>query len=319
MPDHLREAVLHTLVAALVVTAVVRFWRLDDPALKLRLRLFVVAMPLLLLPAFELVAPFRHQPRFEDGAALFVGRRWAAVSLWGVAADQLFLGGAVALSAVLLVLDFGPWIREWRETRWDRVRALPVPEALAGRVAALSAALGVTPPRLVVPEVEGAVLFCRGVRRPALYVSPATLALLDAEELDGALAHELAHLAGHDVRLGWLLVGARLLQAWNPVVQVMARVIALDAERRADDTAARVTGKPLAVASGLVAMFRASAQSPPAHEVMLQAALRRARESTIEGRCRRLMHARPVAPLRRALFLTAVTAGSVAALAFFVT
>lgn len=319
MSDHLREAVVQTLVAALVVEAVVRLWRLDEPVLKLRLRAFVVVMPLVVLPVFELLAPFRHQPRFADGPALFVGARWAAVTVLGVGLDQLWLALLCGLSLALIALDVGPWLREWRAARRAPPPTRPCPEFLSEQVRSLAARLDVAAPPLSVIDVEGAVLLCRGARRPALLVSPATLGCLDAEELRGALAHELAHLAHHDVRLGWALLVARLVQAWNPVVQIVARAMAADAEQRADDRAVAVTGRPLALASGLITMLRVSVAWGSTSEVLLHATQRRVRAVTVEQRCRRLMARPPPGPPGRDAVLLGATVVAVSALAFFIT
>lgn len=319
MADHLREAVFHSLVASLIVEAVLRLWRVDEPELKLRLRLFVVAMPLVLVPAFELLAPFRHRPPFEDGLALFVSRRWASVRLFGIPANRLWLAGLSAASVALLVIDFRPWLREWRRGHWAKVGTEPCPPGLEARVADLARALGLEPPRVLMAQAHSPVLFTRGVRAPVVCISQQTIDRLDAEELDGALAHELAHLAHRDVQLGWLVLAARLLQAFNPVAQVLARPIALDVEERADDTAVKATRRPLALASGLISMFRGSVSLPSASEVLLQSALRQVREATIEDRCRRLMHDRPRTPPGHNGVLTAATMLVISTLTFFIT
>jgi Zn-dependent protease with chaperone function len=282
----------------------------------MRLRLYVVAVPCLLLPAFELLAPQRHSVAFGDEWALFSTQRWAAVRLLGVGLDRVMFGAAAAVGGLLLVMDLVPWLRDRGDFAPPTVAC---PPEVSQTVARLAAAL-----RLPVPEVEvvdspATVLFCRGVLRPRVVVSTGTLGHLDQRELEGALGHELSHLAMGDVGLGWVLLGVRVVQFFNPVVQVLVRAVALDAEERADAAAARLTSRPAALAAALLSMFRSSGAHPLSSEVLLGAALARAHEAPIAARCRKLL-APPEAPwsaFETARLLAGVVA--ISAVLFFVT
>jgi len=74
---------------------------------------------------------------------------------------------------------------------------------------------------------------------------------------------------------------------------VLARAVALDAGERADERAARLTGRPAALASALVTMFKASGGLQATSEVLLGAALARALEAHIATRGRRLLRPPP--------------------------
>ncbi len=287
------EAVLHALLAALLGEALLRVWG-ASLELRMRVRLLAVAAPLLATPAFELLVPGRHAPAFVEGWGLLDAARWSEVTLLGLGPRWLWVPVAGA-SLLLLGLDLVPWVRD----RGVRHPEVPCPEPLAALVARLAGGLGVAPPEVVVVEAPGALLFCRGVRRPRVVLSTATLARLDQRELEGALAHELSHLAQGDVLLGWGLLAVRVLQAFNPVVQVLARAVALDAEERADARAAALTGRPAALASALVSMFKASGGLAGTSEVLLGAALARALEAHIADRARLLLA--PPAPRSRGL------------------
>jgi hypothetical protein len=68
------------------------------------------------------------------------------------------------------------------------------------------------------------------------------------------LAHEIAHVMARDLPV---LVVAGLLRdvtAWNPLAHVAHRRLVTEREFEADRCAARLTGKPLAVASSLLKM-----------------------------------------------------------------
>ena len=317
MSEHLREAVFHTLIAALVVEALLRLWRVEDPRLKLRMRLFVSAVALFYVPVLEMVAPFRHQPSFTEEWALFVGERWGALDVFGLELHHLWLAGFATAGVALLLLDLVPFVVDRGQVQRLQRRLLRCPEPLQQELVALSARLELRPPGVEVVDSSGALLFCHGLARPRLVVSRGALSLLDARELRAALAHELAHLAASDIGLGWALMAARVAAPYNPVLQVLARSITHEAERRADDRAAALCGERLSLASGLLKLFQASrggANSRP-----WGATLSRARELTVEERCRRLLLPAPAKAWRFEGLRLTIAGVAVLALLFFVT
>ncbi len=110
------------------------------------------------------------------------------------------------------------------------------------------------PQVLVLPDgVQGA--FAVGGKKGRILISDAVIFDLDREELEGVLAHEVAHLETHDVRVVFAAGLLRDLVAWNPLAHVAFRRLASDREREADRRAASLTARPLAVASGLLKMY----------------------------------------------------------------
>jgi BlaR1 peptidase M56 len=108
-----------------------------------------------------------------------------------------------------------------------------------------------TPAVLVLPPGIGGA-FVVGLRRPKILLSGELLRSLSSEELEGVLAHELAHLRARDVELVLVAGLLRDLVAWSPVAHVAYRRLRRDRELEADRCAAVATGNPLAVASGLL-------------------------------------------------------------------
>jgi Zn-dependent protease with chaperone function len=319
-------AISHALVAALVVELLLLAWRVRDPRWRRRLRLLVVAAPILLLPIYERAA-IRHAPAFEERWALLSSRHWAELRIGGVPTHLPFLGGLALLGLGLFLADALPFaarqLRRSRARPGSDAQEVP-PSALVEAVQERAAAMGVAPPRLIFLPTSSPVLFCRGARAPELVVSAGLLALLDPAELRAALAHELAHVAAHDLSWSWLLLAARAAQAWNPVVQVVVRAAARDAERAADDRACEDRAARLALAEAILKTYRAGragAGSPAgrAKQTLWRERLRdRARSIAIEERCRRLLEppAPGADPFPRVRL--AAAAASIAALLFFV-
>ena len=125
------------------------------------------------------------------------------------------------------------------------------------RAEGLARAVGLRkPPDLLVlpPGLPGA--FVVGARRPRVLISPDLLELLEEDELEAVLAHEIAHLESRDVPVA---VGAGLLRdmvAWNPLAHIAFRRLLADRELEADRRAASLTGRPLELASGLLKMCK---------------------------------------------------------------
>jgi len=160
--------------------------------------------------------------------------------------DQAWLSGVFILRSVT---HWPAW--SWR-LRAHGTEGDPRGRDVAERVASHAARFSVAAPATgLVPDDEAAYLYCRGFLRPAVDVSTGALAALSPEELDAALAHEVAHVAGRHLVLGWGLIGLRSLLFFNPVAQIVGRTAVLEMERAADAAAAAVTGRPGSVGSAL--------------------------------------------------------------------
>jgi Zn-dependent protease with chaperone function len=129
-----------------------------------------------------------------------------------------------------------------------------------------------------------------------------TLDVLDDAQLAAVLAHERAHLSGrHHV----LVLAVRALAAAFPCVPLFsagAAAVALLAEMRADDAAARPaagrSGGRGALIAALVAI--ATAQALPSDVALAAAAY------AVPARVERMLA--PATPARRAVFASALTA-----------
>lgn len=316
--DLVEQSILHALVAALAVEALLRVWRVAQPEQRLALRLLALVQPVLVSPLLVLV-PARAADPFHDRWALFSGRHWEDYRLGPWSLFELFVLAMAVLGSVLFLLDLVPVLRGRRRGRAPG----PAPAGLAEEVAGLARAAGIAPPP--VRHLPGAApaVFCAGVRHPAIVVSEGALRLLDPAERRAALAHEVVHLARRDPLVSWLLMAARAACAFNPVAQVLARTMAREAERLADDRGGELAGDRLALASALLKLHRATGGTAPPRALPFAGALaeplRRARSHDVEVRCRRLLagEAPPRGPLASLRF--ALVAAALPGLLWFVT
>jgi hypothetical protein len=318
--DLLSQGIFHSLVAALFVEALVRSWAVRHPAQRVALRLVALAYPLLVFPALLLLFPHRSGEAFRD-IALLTGRRWSDVAFLGIDLQQAFVTSLAALGLVLLVVDVGSLLRTLRRGRPRPGQPGPV-HAAALRAALPAGPDGASPPPLVYLDVPLPSLYCAGVRRPAIFVTGGAVDLLDAGELRAALAHERSHLGRHDPARSWAMLGLRLLMWWNPTFQVLARALARDAERLADERSVTAGADRLALASALLKLHRATGGWDGRHTLVfrgaLEGTLRRARSHDLEGRVRELLLP-PPALLPLSWLRLGLAATSMTGLLYFVT
>jgi Zn-dependent protease with chaperone function len=317
----LSQSILHALVAALVVEALLRAWRVGDAGWRLRFRLLALAAPLLWLPALFFVAPFRSSPDFVARAAVFAGERWNLVSIRGTGLGDLILLLAAGAGSALFLRDAFPPLRDL--LRGGPPAPSPGPWQAAGpAVTAIAAkhagALGMPAPPVRVIRASGPVFLCEGIRHPALVVSPATVAQLDADELEAAVAHELAHAAYRDPAWGVVLIVARALLFFNPAAQWIARTMVDDIERRADQAAVRLTGRPEPLAQAIARLFQASRPLPGEGDASFERVFWRIRREGVERRCARLRAADDPDAGRNGALQFALATAAVLGLLFFI-
>ena len=193
------------------------------------------------------------------------------------------LGGVRLLSifvfCALLLLGAAYWMFDRAVLGMAGARELPLAEAplLHSTVERLAALAGVAKPRLyLIPDgLPRALATGRGVRSSAIAVSAGCVSACPPAELEGVLAHELAHVRLRDVQVqtavvvfagaivessrigGWL--ERALLFVLGPVAAACVHlVLSPKREFEADRFAAHLCGSPHGLADALVRLEQAA-------------------------------------------------------------
>ena len=300
------ETILHGIVAAIVVMMLLRAQRIRGPEARLRFWLLAMVLPLAGTPLLWCFAPWRQGEHFRDDWALFSASHlapwaWHGVELASAAAWLWALAGTA-----LFLRDVIPFVLDFLRGRVTRPGATtPAPDLTSAAMRA-AAALGTAVPRLAVLVSEHPILMCRGLRRPFLVASTGLCEMLAPDELEAAIAHEMAHAKHRDPVLGWGLMLVRGLCFFNPAVQLAARAAVLEIERRADQSAARIVGGTEAVVKSLRKLSGLDPSTPPLPARALT--WHGFRLAAIEDRCQTLLREEQQAPARLAGWILPTTA-----------
>jgi Zn-dependent protease with chaperone function len=306
------ESILHGLLAALAIAAILGAGCIREPRTRLRFWLLAMAFPALFTPGCQLLFPVRGTERFRDTWALFSGERFSLLTWRGLdlgAACSLALAGTGLL---LYLRDLIPFAVDVMRSHARTREVAAAPEALVRSVAATARAMQTAAPRLLVLDTRHPILTCRGLRRPIIVTSSGLLDMLAPDELDAAMAHEVAHAKRRDPAFGWVLMVARGLFFWNPSLQLCARAAVHDIERLADQSAATAAGGPDPVARGLRVLTHSASAATGTRR---PGAWHGFRLAAIEERRRSLAEGRNPAPLPR--FALAATAIGLGVILFF--
>lgn len=158
----------------------------------------------------------------------------------------------------------------------------------------------------VVPSCPGGA-YVVGGRRPVLVLDRTLIGRLDGDELEGVIAHELAHVRRRDNLVAVLLGVVRDVAFFVPGVRWAIRRLHRERELAADQVAVHATGRPGALASGLLKVLEHGHAPGRAHPC---AALVPA--GGVVDRVRILLEAAPAASRRRSLGELATVSGVVA-------
>jgi len=120
---------------------------------------------------------------------------------------------------------------------------------------------GVKDPELLLTEEDG-VCCVVGVFRPSLLLSYSLCGDLEDDELAAVMAHEVGHIVRRDNAVG--LVGAlsRALAFFSPAMHMALKRYMVEREMACDDFAVEITGDSIALASGVVKVWKQQQGAP---------------------------------------------------------
>jgi len=249
---------------------------LESVALRLVIALAVALVAVRLLRRRDLRSPKARvllalSPSIVVAGVVAVSSR--DLALPALLRPSLDAAGALALPVAGRYLDFAPASTPVFLTLWAGVvvtlmtmrlsraqqhrlalldEALPAEPRVAAVVGRLARAMEIAPPMVLTADLSSGGASLIGVRDPILVLDVRLLDALDDAELEGVIAHELAHVVRRDNLLAWLVAFARDVAFFVPAASSAVRALHREREAAADQDAVAVTGRPAALASGLL-------------------------------------------------------------------
>lgn len=173
------------------------------------------------------------------------------------------VAGTWALIAIARLLRRAAALRRVRREALHAVSAThSVPRRVDRLARSVAAGLEVPAPRIGVVDTCRGGAYIVGARQPVLIVGRDLLEVLDDEELEGVLAHELAHVRRRDTPVASALGVVRDLMFFVPGGGWAVRQLHRERELAADQVAVGLTGRPGALASGLLRVLDEAPTGP---------------------------------------------------------
>lgn len=252
MGMYIAQAFSHSLIAALVVDRAIHAWKITDPLVRQRFSLIVMVFPILSFPLYQIINPQRGSISFRL-EALFDINRWLNIELWGtIPLSILFIVMLSGTALIFLLQEMIPIARHMLESRAsasdEETQDSPPGNPAVDKV--LSDFPGEKPDISVIDD-DDFVIFSTTGKNPRVFLSTGAMGTLNTQEMQAAVAHELAHIARSRRPLLVIIYIIRVLMFFNPVVLVEFRRIVQEEEKICDDMAVSLTGKRSALAETL--------------------------------------------------------------------
>jgi Zn-dependent protease with chaperone function len=246
---YLVESLWHSLTAVIVVESALRAWRFHQPVIQQRFRILVILLPVVAFPAYQLLDPTRGTMSSRIHGLLNTDG-WLYLEPVPGLPGYTFLFLLVAVTAAISAIqELVPIVRNLRGSHVRRYRRHAAREdEVIGNVLQ---GIPVTKPRIVRLDLDEPLIFSTTRAGATIYVSRGAQAALQHDELEAAIAHELAHIRRSRNATLVLLFLLRMMMFFNPVILVVFRKIVHAEEDICDDVAISWTRKPEALAAAL--------------------------------------------------------------------
>jgi|Deesub1362A_J573_1020465.scaffolds.fasta_scaffold00199_15 hypothetical protein len=261
---YIAQAFCHSLIAAVIIDRALKIWDITNPLIKQRFLFISVIFPTFSFPMYQMINPERGSISFRL-ESVFDTNRWLNLELFGKVPLSLFF--VLILFFTALVFFIQEMIPIWKHA----FKSQKVPPGIkedddyAAVVNKALADLPVEKPDIFIIDDDRFVLFSRTDKNAAIFLSTGLINVLNTEQIQAAIAHEIAHIARNKKPLLMVVFLFRTLMFFNPVVLLEFRRIVHEEEKICDDIAVSITQKPDALAETLKNFYHEHEDSNLAH------------------------------------------------------
>ncbi len=250
---YLIQIILHSIIVAALAECAIMAWQIRSPASRQWLRVMVLALPLIAFPVFQFLSPDRGTIFFRL-ESLFDSNSLLLLDLPGAVPMLVPLLIVLGLSSIIfLVQEFIPVITN--TIAHMRGKSDPfaedVDQRLSEKIELALSGLPISQDSVAVLDDDDLVLYSSTGANPIICVSTGMLRRYDIDHLQGAFAHEIAHIRRSRRPLLMFAYILRAVMFFNPVSMIEFRRLAQEEEKACDDYAVAMTGKPGALAEAI--------------------------------------------------------------------
>jgi beta-lactamase regulating signal transducer with metallopeptidase domain len=209
--------------------------------------------PAFSFPLYQLINPDRNSISFRLGS-LFDINRWLNMDLWGIMPIGLIFIIILFITIVIFLFqEMIPVLRHTLETKEADIE-MRIPDKNSIVSQAIEQ-LPVDNTDIFILDDDDHILHSTTGRNASIFLSEGLITELNKEQIQAAIAHELAHINRNKKPLLIIIFLFRVLMFFNPVVLLEFRRIIQDEEKICDDIAVSLTGKPHALSETLQKLY----------------------------------------------------------------
>lgn len=250
---YIAQSFCHSLIAAIIVDRSIQAWKITNPAVRQRFSFIVILIPIFSFPLYQIINPDRGSIAFRL-KALFDINKWLNLELLGkIPLGFFFIFILFITTLIFFSQEIIPILRHTLESKRPGFEGKrPDPFSIVNR--ALES-LPAKKPDIFIIDDNDFILFSGSGKNGAIIISTGVIDVLNIEQLQAALAHEIAHIERSRRPLILIIFFLRILMFFNPVVLIEFRRAVQEDEKICDDIAVSLTQKPYALAETLKRLY----------------------------------------------------------------
>ncbi len=257
---YVAQSFCHSVIAAMITDRALKAWNIANPLVRQRFRLIVIFFPIVSFPLYQAINPARSSALFRL-ESLFDINQWISLEIWGVIPlSLLFLLIFVLTSLVFFFQEMFPVLMHSLESK--QVEHEGTHMDADPFIAEASQLLSIKIPDVILIDDDEPLLFSSTGKDPVIFTSTGLSRALTKEQMQAALAHEIAHIARSRRPLLIAVFLLRIIMFFNPVVLVKFRMAVKDEEKICDDIAVSLTHNPAALAEALKKFLHKKDEAP---------------------------------------------------------
>lgn len=258
---YMAQIFFHSVIAFIIVDRAMTLWNINNPLIRQRFQMMVLLLPVISFPLYQIINPDRSSISFRL-ESLFDVNRWLVLELWGaIPLGAFFLVIIFITTIIFLFQEMIPILLHTLEAKRLEIETeKPENDSIISQAIER---LPIEKPDIFILNDDDFVLFSTTGNKAAVYISTGVIKALNAEQIQAALVHEIAHIARNKKPLLLIVFFFRVIMFFNPVALIEFRKLVQEEEKICDDMAITVTKKPQALSEVLKKLYRETQSTNP--------------------------------------------------------